>query len=164
MITIDLDMAAFSDLAKLDLSPGALVEIVGDMVLEHHALAWQAGDKPAGGRQPPLDPKGQRGKSARAGHRPDVRGNKGGAKPMPRMITRSKVSLQKTGASCTIRAGRKGQERFILLDQKNGSEFFAIGGKVRDVIDRGIMRYLELLLSGRKPRPTGKIKRGRDIR
>lgn len=145
----------------------SLVDYLADVVLGHTRDAIMAGQKPEGGDQEPLSPKGQQGKRAAEGHRSSARGFTPRRNTFPRKIRRSKIQGATVRASGPVQQG-KGAPRarnyptratvtikphskhrlFVASDAKKGVSYFSTDGEVAKKIDKAIEVWLAAALQG----------------
>jgi hypothetical protein len=83
-------------------------DFIADVVLAHHRDSIIAGRHPANGAPAkPLDPEGSRGRKAKQGKRPNVRGNTGRKAGLPMKLRRAKIKVE--GVTRASGPQRRGQ-------------------------------------------------------
>lgn len=149
----------------------SLVDAVSRALLMHHARSISEGKRPAGGAQAPLDQDGTQGKRARAGKRPNIRGNTGKPSSIPPKFTRGEVkggtrpvrietpdigarigpkrsARIGVSASADVYPGRAGQQRFMDDEASEGIEYLAVDGSADRVIEDVVIDYLATVFDG----------------
>ena len=132
------------DLA-IDLRASALADRVAAEVLRIHRTSITAGIRADdGSAQPALDPKGQSGRAAARGKRPNIRGNTGNPKGFPRTLRRGKTEKARgeTNASVTIVAdGKLGP--WLGREDVRGVQYLFTTGEVAEAIERITFEWLD---------------------
>lgn len=157
---IALDIKIDSEGLDVAIGAASLCDYVSRALLQHHADAIEEGRRPSGGAQAPLDPEGQQGRKAAEGRRPNIRGNTGTDRSIPRLLKRSEV--RSTGkvvrigrggelgftAHATIYPGAGLQGQFISDEADQGIEYFAVTGDADRVIEQVVVDYLATVFDG----------------
>lgn len=164
------------DALELSIGAGSLCDAVSTALLLHHAQAIKAGRRPGGSSQAPLDPEGEQGRAANAGHRPRARGFTGNPDSLPNVLTRSAITLSngevRIGGKHSVAGPRQKGKRGPtspnmgfsavatvgpannlhaqwLIDQAGqGYEFFSIVGDSDRVVTEAVSVYLGTITDG----------------
>lgn len=166
-----LDVRITQDEMLVSIGALSLVDYVSRALLAHHASSIAEGRRPAGGMQAQLDPDGAQGKRARAGKRPNVRGNTGKPSSIPPKFTRGEIKggtrpvnlgsidgnvrigprrapVIGVSASADLYPGRAGQQRFMDDEASEGIEYLAVDGAADRVIEDVVIDYLAKVFDG----------------
>lgn len=164
-LTIQMDTEALT----VAIGAASLADAVSTALLAHHAASIEAGLRPAGGRQAPLDPEARQGIRAKQGKRPDARGNTGRPSAIPPNLTRGQmdrgrtVSAGKSGrlqveATARIFPAGRGQGKFIEEEAALGNEFFSVDGSADRVIEDAVIDYMARVFNGTRYYSSEEIK------
>lgn len=143
-----------ADLA-IDLRASALADRVAAAILDANKQAIVDGTRANDGTaQPKLDPKGQSGRAAAQGRRPDIRGNTGSAKGFPRTLRRGRTKKARGDTNTTVVIEAAGVHApWLEREHGRGVDYLFVDGDVAKAIEDATMVWLEEVT-----RPT---KRGR---
>lgn len=166
---LGLSVRIESEDLSIAIGPGSLVDAVSRALTAHTADAIATGQRPSGGSQRPLDPHGTQGAEARAGRRPNARGNTGGPKSIPRTLTRGEIKLSSryvtipaiafgvgpkaparvgTSATAKIEPATALQAKYIDEEEQDGVELFAVDGAADRAIEAAVVDYLTRIYDG----------------
>lgn len=133
-----------ADLA-IDLRASALADRVAGVVLEAHRKAILAGTRANDGAvQPKLDPRGQQGRRAAAGKRPNFRGNTGRPNGFPRSLRRGRTKKGRADTNTTVVIEAPGKfVPWLAREDTRGVEYLFTDGAIAKAIEDETMRWLE---------------------
>jgi hypothetical protein len=138
-----------------------LLARVCDRLLLEHRKSILAGNRPDGGKQPPLE--GAQAERAKSGQRPPHRGSTGKINGLPNSIIRTKISF--SGKVSKIGGGRSGTVAratikppgkfgaWLNREDQRGHEYFGLGGAMQAAMDDEIAKYLEAAIQGKPAKP-----------
>lgn len=140
----------------IDLRASVLADRVAGVILDAHKKAILAGTRASDGvAQPPLNPKGQSGRAAAQGRRPDARGNTGSSKGFPRTLRRGRTKKARSDTNTTVVIETAGVHTpWLEREHGRGVDYLFLDGDVGQAIEDATMVWLEEVT-----RPTSRGKR-----
>jgi hypothetical protein len=144
-----------ADLA-IDPRASALADRVAAIVLKAHKQAIVSGVRADdGSAQPALDPKGQSGRAAAKGKRPNVRGHTARPKAFPRTLRRGKTEKARGDTNATVVIQAAGiHAPWLEREAERGVQYLFTTGEVAEAIERATFEWLDEVT-----RPSAKRKR-----